>query len=200
MSPKGNLSNDHLNTLFTVNRERLRRMIQLRMDRRLAGRIDASDIIQDAFVEASERFAEFQQSREVSEFVWLRFLTVQKLAAAHRFHLGVQARDARRELRPGRHIEASSADLAAQLVGNLTSPSNAAGRREQKRLVQETLNQMTEVDREILALRHFEQLDNAETAAVLGIEKQAAYRRHVRAIRRLQELLNESNDDEALSV
>jgi len=182
-----------LGELFAQHRERLRRMVQLRLDRRLNGRVDASDVIQDAYVEATERHAEYQAKPEVSPFVWLRFLTSQKLAQLHRFHLGVQARDAGREVSIdcGGRLEASSAALAAKLVGRFSSPSNAANRAELRQQIQDALNAMEEFDREILALRHFEQLDNAEAAQVLSIEPQAAYKRYVRAIRPLKSALND---------
>lgn len=180
-----------LGELFAQHRERLRRMVQLRLDRRLNGRVDASDVIQDAYVDATQRFAEYQSKPEVSPFVWLRFLTSQKLAQLHRFHLGVQGRDAGREVSidGGGRLEASSAALAAKLVGRFSSPSNAANRAELRQQLQDALNAMDEFDREVLALRHFEQLDNAEAAQVLGIENQAAYKRYVRAIRRLKDAM-----------
>lgn len=181
-----------LGELLANHRDRLRRMICLRLDRRLNGRVDASDVIQDAYIDATQRFAEYQANPEVSPFIWLRFLTTQKLAQLHRFHLGTQARDAGREVSidAGGRLEASSAALAAKLVGPFSSPSNAANRAELRQQIQDALNSMEENDREILALRHFEQLDNNEAAQVLGVEPQAAYKRYVRAIRRLRDLLS----------
>jgi RNA polymerase sigma-70 factor (ECF subfamily) len=183
--------------LFAAHRERLKRMVRLRLARRLSARVDASDVIQDAFAEATQRFAEYQANPEVSEFVWLRFLTGQKLSQIHRHHLGMQMRDADREvsLHRGSAPEATSAALAAQLVGQLTSPSNAVARAEQSRLVQQALSGMDEIDREVLALRHFEQLSNPEAAQVLGIEEAAAYKRYVRALRRLKEILQSVRDN-----
>lgn len=180
-----------LGELFANHRERLRRMIMLRLDRRLNGRVDASDVIQDAYVEATRRFDEYSANPEVSPFVWLRFLTVQKLSQLHRYHLGTHARDAGREVSidGGARPEASSAALASQLVGRFSSPSNAANRAEIRQQIQDALNKMDEFDREILAMRHFEQLDNAETAEVLEIGTQTSYKRYVRAIRRLRNLL-----------
>ncbi len=183
-----------LGELFAQHRERLRRMVQLRLDRRLNGRVDASDVIQEAYIDATQRFPDYQANPEVSPFVWLRFLTTQKLAQLHRFHLGTQARDAGREVSidAGGRLEASSAALAAKLAGRVSSPSNAANRAELRQQIQDALNSMEEFDREILALRHFEQLDNNETAQVHDIETQTAYKRYVRAIRRLKESLDDS--------
>ncbi len=186
--PFGGTDRDQLTELLARSRDRLRRMVRLRMDRRLHGRIDASDVIQEAYVEASVRFAEYQEAPDVPPFVWLRFLTGQKLVQLHRRHLGAQSRDAGREvsLYRGAMPEATSMALAAQLIGKLTSPTQAVARAELKMRVQDALNEMDELDREVLALRHFEQLTNAETAQVLGIKTEASYKRYVRALKRLK--------------
>src|SRR3989442_2789770 len=124
-------------------------------------------------------------------FIWLRFITAQRLVMLHWHHLGIEARDVGREvsLYRGALPEATSAALAAQLVGRLTSPSVAAVRAEMKIRLQEALNSMDPMDREVLALRHFEQLSNAETAEVLGIQESAASKRYVRALKKLKEIL-----------
>lgn len=182
-----------LGELFEQYGERLRRMVRLRLDRRMRGRVDESDVIQEAYLEATERFAEYQKNPEVPPFIWLRFLTGQKLAQLHRRHLGTQARAVGREVQlyRGAMPSATSAALAAQLVGQQTSPSEAAVRAELKLRVQEALNGMDEIDREVLALRHFEQLTNAEAAQVLDIDEPAAYKRYVRALKRLKGLFGE---------
>jgi len=174
-------------------RNRLRRMVALRMDRRLQGRIDASDVIQETYLEASSRLAEYLREPTMPFYIWLRFLTGQRLAMLHRHHLGIQARDAGREvsLYKGALPEATSAALAAQLVGRFTSPSVAAVRAEMKIRLQEALNSMDSMDREVLALRHFEQLSNAETAEVLGLKPPAACNRYVRALERLKAILTD---------
>jgi RNA polymerase sigma-70 factor (ECF subfamily) len=125
-------------------------------------------------------------------FLWLRFLTGQKLVTLHRHHLGCQMRDAGREvaLYRGRLPETSSAALAAQLLGREVRPSEAAIRAELKVRLQEALNRMDAIDREVLALRHFEQLSLAETAQVLGLTESGASRRHLRALKRLKEVLS----------
>jgi RNA polymerase sigma-70 factor (ECF subfamily) len=180
-----------LGELFQQHRERLHRMVRLRLDRRLRTRIDASDVIQDAYLEAAQRFEEYQKNPEVPPFIWLRFLTGQKLTQLHRRHLGAQGRSVGREVQlyGGAMPGATSAALAAQLVGQHTSPSEAAVRAELKLRVQEALNDMDEIDREVLALRHFEQLTNAETAQVLDISEEAGYKRYVRALKRLKDIL-----------
>ena len=180
-----------LEGLLERYRARLRRMIKLRLDRRLQGRVDPSDVIQEAYLEVSRGLAEYLRDPSMPFFLWLRLVTGQKLALVHRQHLGVQARDAGREvsLYRGALPEATSAALAAQLIGQRTSPSQAAARAELKIRLQEALNRMDELDREVLALRHFEHLSNAETARVLGISETAACNRYVRALERLKRIL-----------
>jgi RNA polymerase sigma-70 factor (ECF subfamily) len=184
--------NEQWGALLERHRERLRRMVVLRMDRRLQGRIDASDVIQEAYLEASTRMADYLKQPTMPFFLWLRFLTSQKLQELHRHHLGAQARDVVREvyLYQGALPETSSAALAAQLLGHLTQPSQAAIRAEMKIRLQDALNSLDALDREVLALRHFEHLSNAETAQTLGIRKSAASKRYIRALKKLREILS----------
>jgi RNA polymerase sigma-70 factor, ECF subfamily len=177
--------------LLQRHRERLRRMVDLRLDRRLHGRIDASDVIQEAYLEASARLPEYLRQPSMPFFLWLRYLTGQKLLELHRHHLGTQMRDAGREvsLYRGSLPEASSAALTAQLLGHDTRPSEAAVRAERKIRLQEALNSMDALDREVLALRHFEHLNNAETAQALGLQESAASKRYIRALKKLKEIL-----------
>jgi RNA polymerase sigma-70 factor (ECF subfamily) len=174
------------------HRDRLRRMVALRLDRRLQGRIDPSDVIQEAYLDAARRLPEYLRDPEpMPVFLWLRFLAAQALQALHRKHLGVQARDAGRELsiQGGRMPQATSAALAAQLLGHDTRASEAAIRAEQKLRLEQALNQMDPLDREVLALRHFEQLSNGECARVLGLKETTATKRYIRALRKLKEVL-----------
>ena len=177
-----------LGTLLSENRSRLHRMVQLRMDRRLQGRVDASDVIQEAYVEATERLAEYERDPKMPPFLWLRFITAQRLLRIHRSHFGVQARDPRREISlfAGNMPEATSAALAAQLIGQQTSPSQAAMRAETRLQLQEALNALGEIDREVLALKHSEQLTSGEIAVVLDISESAARKRYIRALRKLK--------------
>jgi RNA polymerase sigma-70 factor (ECF subfamily) len=178
-------------SLLGRHRERLRRMVEIRLDRRLQARIDASDVIQDAFVEVSERLDEYLANPKLPVFLWLRLVVGERLLRLHRHHLGAQMRDADREvsLFRGALPAASSAALAAQLLGRHTSPTQAAVRAERVLRVQEALNSLDAVDREILSLRHFEELTAAEAAEVLGIEESAAAKRYFRALKRLKQVL-----------
>ena len=179
--------------LLTRHRERLRRQVAFRMDQRLQGRIDPSDVIQEVCLEAAAALAAYLRRPAIPFFLWLRGITSNKLLELHRYHLGTQMRDARREvsLYHGASPETTSAALAAQLLGHATRPSEAAIRAEAKLRLQEALNGMDSLDREVLALRHFEQLSPAETAQVLGISKKAAGMRYLRALKRLKEILTD---------
>ena len=178
--------------LLARHRDRLRRMVALRLDRRLQGRIDASDVIQEAYVEASARLPEYMRDRSMPFFLWLRFITGQKMLALHRHHLGTRMRDAGREvsLYRGTLPETTSAALADFLLGRSAGPSAAAMRAETKVRLQEALNSMDAVDREVLALRHFEHLSNVEAAEVLGLHEAAASKRYLRALKRLKDILS----------
>jgi RNA polymerase sigma-70 factor, ECF subfamily len=177
--------------LFAAYRDRLKRMIRLRLDGRLRGRLDDSDVLQEAFLDIQRKADEFA-SRGMTAYLWMRLITAERLLVLHRHHLGAQMRDAGQEvsLRHGGSPAATTHSLANFLLGRLTSPTQAAIRAEQQLRLQEALNGMDPIDREILALRHFEELSNAESAAVLGLTKQAASNRYIRALKRLKEILS----------
>jgi len=177
--------------LFSRYRERLTRIVQLRLDRRLYGRLDASDVVQEATIEASRRLAEYARTQPMGFFLWMRQLATQKLIDAHRHHLGTQKRDVSQEVSLYRQAipEATSTALAAQLLGRLTTPTAAAVRAELQIHIQDVLNSLDPIHREVLVLRHFEHLSNSETAETLGISKSAASKRFIVAIRRLKDCL-----------
>src|SRR5688572_19889665 len=134
--------------LFALHRDRLKRMVHLRLSRRLQGRVDDSDVVQEAMLFASEKLPEYAADPKLPVYLWLRHLTGLKLAEVHRRHLGTQLRDADREvtLHRGGLPEADSASLAAHLLGTITSPSEAAVKAEQRLYVQEALNAMDPTD------------------------------------------------------
>lgn len=166
------------------HRDRLRTLIDLRLEPRVRARIDASDVIQETFVEATRRAAEFGERQEVPFYIWLRFLAVQRLAQLHRHHLGTQKRDARRETRGWSGPEASSIALGQSLAAAGPTPSERLMAEEERTRVLATLETLKPEDREILALRHVEGLSNRECALVLAIGETAASQRYVRAARR----------------
>jgi RNA polymerase sigma-70 factor (ECF subfamily) len=182
---------DAWKALFDRDRDRLRRMVALRMDRRLQGRVDPSDVIQEAHIEAMARLPEYLRLPDMPYFLWLRLIVGQRLTLLHRRHLGAKARNAGREigLYHGALPQATSAALAARLLGHLTQPSAAAVRAERKIRIETALNAMDDLDREILALPHFEQLSNDEAAQALGLSKSTASKRYVRALQKLKEIL-----------
>jgi RNA polymerase sigma-70 factor (ECF subfamily) len=163
-------------------------MVRLRMDRRLQGRVDPADVLQDAYLAVRGKFPQYIADPPMPFFLWLRLEVGQKLVDAHRFHLGTQMRDAGQEvsLHQGALPQVSSLSLAEHLMGRLTPASQVAMRVELKLRVQEALNSMDPNDREVLMLRHFEELSNAEAAQVLGIKPSAAVNRYVRALKRLK--------------
>lgn len=180
-----------LGRLWDQYRDRLRRVVRLRLDRRLQGRVDSDDVLQEAFLDFQARAAEYARQPDMPFFLWLRFLTGQRLQLVHRQHLGTQMRDAGREvsLHRGAMPQATSVSLAAQLLGRFTSVTQAVQRAEMQLTLQEAINGLDPIDREILALRHFEELSNDETAQVLDLKPSAASSRHVRALKRLRDVL-----------
>lgn len=179
--------------LFLRHRERLWRTVNFRMDRRLAGRVDADDVLQDAYLAAAQRQGHYVADPSWSPFVWLRMIVMQTLTDVHRHHLGTQMRDAGREaVAPGRRYpQTTTISLAAQFVGHLTSPSRAAVRAEALAQMEQAIATMDPLDQEVLALRHFEELSNSEVAEVLEIQQKAASIRYVRALKRLRAALSQ---------
>src|SRR5262245_6961733 len=171
---------------------RLRRMVRLRLSRRLQGLVDDSDVLQEAYLDVARRLPEYVRDPKLSFFLWVRHLTGLKLAEIHRRYLGTQSRDADREisLHRGGLPEADSISLAAHLLGQLTTPSQAAVKAERRLMVQDALAALDSLDREVLALKHFEQLSTGEMAEVLGLSKAEAGSRYLRAIKRLRETLS----------
>src|SRR4051794_17875790 len=182
-----------LAALFSRHRDRLRRMVDFRLDARLRGRVSTSDVLQESYIDALKRLPHFQADPSVPFFIWLRTVTVQRLIEVHRQHLGAQARDAAREVRLGEGgaIEAST-ERMAELIGDATSPSQAAQRLEVMAHLRRALDGLDPIDREVLALRHFEELSNQEVAALLGIQAAAASKRYVRALERLRDALEQT--------
>jgi RNA polymerase sigma-70 factor, ECF subfamily len=177
-----------LAVLFSQHRERLWRMVNFRMHPRLSGRVDPEDVLQDAYLAAVQRLVHYRDESAMSPFIWIRMIVMQTLTDVHRHHLGTQMRDAGREVPvPGWHNpQTTSASLAAVLMGQFTSPSQAAARAEMSDHVERAIADMDPLDQEVLALRHFEELSNNEVAEVLGIQQKAASIRYVRAIKRLK--------------
>ena len=182
-------------TLLARHQERLRCVASFRLDPSLRGRVDAADVVQEAFAAATARRAEFFAQSEQPLFLWLRWMVGNALLELYRHHLGARMRDARREVPPGCSLDMGGDDTRAALVAHLTAgatgPATAAGRAEVKARLEEAMGRMDPADREVVALRHYEQLTSAEAARVLGIQERAAAKRYLRALERLREILSD---------
>jgi RNA polymerase sigma-70 factor, ECF subfamily len=173
--------------------DRLKRMIAVRADPRLAARVDPADLLQDALTDAFVQLPEYVRDPRLPVFMWLRMVTGGRLHKAHRHHLGAQQRDVRREVRLDDGIpEASSAALVRSLFAAGDSPARSAARREEAAQVRNMLDELDPIDREALVLRHFEQLSAAEAAEALGISRVAMARRYFRALKALRAALGGS--------
>lgn len=177
--------------LFESFRTRLHTLVEVRIDRRIRARVDASDIVQEAFVDAVRRFPEFQRDRKMSPYLWLRFLTMQQLTLAHRRHLGVKARAAGREqsIEAMQQAGVDSGVMAFCLAGNDSTPSAQVSRAEGIQNLTVALDAMEPLDREVLALRHFEQLKNVEIAQVLDMTESGVSQRYRRALKKIGQAL-----------
>ena len=181
---------------FFAVEARLKRIVNFRLDYRLGGRVSESDVIQETYVRAAKRIDSFLDKDDMPFFVWLRLEVSQKLAEIHRHHFGAEKRDVRKEvkLRSNNESGRTSMALAAHIVAQLTSPSMLMQRAEQIATLEATLSEMNELDREVIALRNFEELSNLETAKTLGIEPAAASKRYLRALKRLREIMEKAKN------
>ena len=177
--------------LFALYRGPLERMIDFRLDPRLNGRVAASDVLQETYLDALKRAPHYFKKPDMPFGLWLRLIAGQRLVDVHRQHLGAQMRSVVQEisLPQGAWAGASSACLAAHLVGQFTPASQALERMEMAAKVESALASLEPIDREVLSLRHFEELTNGEVATILGIEKAAASKRYLRALERLRTAL-----------
>jgi RNA polymerase sigma-70 factor (ECF subfamily) len=171
--------------VFELHRERLRRMVHFRLDPRLVGRVDAEDVVQEAYLDSQKRLSAWRADPRAFH-VWLRLVVKQTMIDVHRRHLGTAMRDAAQE----RGL-AQSQTLSRMFAARVTSPSQAVLRLERQQQVEAALAAMDEIDREVLMLRHFEELSNKEVAEVLGIQENAASNRYVRALGRLKGMLSD---------
>jgi len=180
-----------ISELFDLHRAQLRRMIGARLDQRLQGRLDPSDVLQESFIDFAQALPSYAQNPDAPFHLWLRCIVGRKLRALHRQHLGTEKRDAKRDVSIYQDAvpEANSASLAGQLLGKLTTPSQALQRAEIQLHIQNAICDLDPEDREIISLRHYEQLNNRDTAAVLGMSEAAASIRFIRALRRLKDRL-----------
>lgn len=182
--------------LLARHRQRLRRMIVVRMDERLSARIDPSDVVQEALIVAAKKLPAYLCKPAVSFYPWLRRIAWERLLDAHRRHLQAGRRSVSREEPPGLS-DTSAIELADRLVAGGTNPLARLLRDELCARVQAILARLADGDREILLLRHLEQLTSAESAEVLGIGQEAAKKRYLRAVQRFRRLLGDESPGES---
>ncbi len=187
-----------VNALLDRHREALRRMIDLRMDRAIQQRVDASDIVQDVLIEANRRLSEYLKDPVMPFHLWLRHMARDRLIDAHRRHRQAARRSLDREqpLVAARYLDQSTLDLAGQLADRELTPAAAATWHELQRRFQAALDTLEEQDQEVVLMRHFEHLGNSEVAQALGLSEAAAGMRYLRAMRRLREKLDEAGSSE----
>ena len=177
--------------LLSNHREPLRRMIGLRLDPALAARVDASDIVQDVLLEAHRRLADYLRNPTMPFGLWLRHIAKDHVIDAHRRHRQAQRRSLDREqpLVPAALADHSSFELAGQILDQELTPATAAIRHELQRRLDTAIQELDEDDREVILMRHGEQLSNQEVATALGLSEAAASMRYLRAVRRLRAVL-----------
>jgi RNA polymerase sigma-70 factor, ECF subfamily len=189
----GRGKSDAVNQLLERHRASLRKLINLRLDRQIARRVDASDIVQDVLLEANQRLQEYLADPCMPFHLWLRHLAKDRIIDMHRRHRGAQRRslDRERPLARPQYGDQSSFDLASQLAAGELTPAAASIRKELEQRFLFALDQLDDDDRDILLMRHFEQLGNQEVADALGLSAAAAGMRHLRALRKLRAVLGE---------
>ena len=181
-------SKESLAVVFEKHRDRLHRMIECRLDPRVAVRLSAEDILQDSFVEASARLSEYVRDPNVPVFIWLRFLVGQQVQIAHRKHRSTNKRSVTKEVRNARLSTTSLlTELAQYMLASDTTPSMVISQQELNENIRNHVESLEEIDREILTLRHFEELTNAEAATELSISNSAASKRYHRALKKLRD-------------
>jgi RNA polymerase sigma-70 factor (ECF subfamily) len=182
---------DARDRLLVRHQSRLRKMIAARIDRRLLPRIDPSDVVQDVMAEAAQRLPEYLRERPMPFYPWLRQLAWDRLIDLHRRHLHASRRSVLREEPDVLTLpDESAAELAERLILSASSPSEQMLREEARERVRRALEHLSALYRDVLELRHLEQLSVAETAAVLGVSEGTVKTRHVRALKRLREILD----------
>lgn len=178
-----------LGRAFDHYRGSLRRMVGVRLDPRLRRRVDPSDVVQEAYLEVARQGSPRAAGGRLPFFLWLRLVVGQRVLAVERRHLGAQARDARREAPAAAGPHAQTEAFATLVASSMTSVAGHAVRAEMQIIIQQALERMSPLDREVLVMRHYEDLSNVEVAQELGLTRVAARQRYVRAARRLREVL-----------
>jgi RNA polymerase sigma-70 factor (ECF subfamily) len=192
LAEAGQGKSDAVNHLLERHRASLRKIVQLRLDRQVARRVDASDIVQDVLLEANDRLREYLADPRMPFHLWLRHLAKDRIIDMHRrHHAQRRSLDREQSLASPQFGDQSSFDLAGQLAAGELTPAAASIRKELEQRFLTAMEQLDEDDRDILMMRHFEQLSNTEAAEALGMSTAAAGMRHLRALRKLRAVLGE---------
>ncbi|EAQ80929.1 sigma-70 family RNA polymerase sigma factor [Blastopirellula marina] len=183
--------------LLERHRDSLRRMVEMRLDRKIRRRVDASDVVQDVLVEANRRLADYMDNPKMPFHLWLRHLAHDRIIDAHRRHRASQKRsvDLEQNIAAPLNVDQSSINIIAQICDRELTPAAAATMHELQARFEQAIAQLEDVDREVVVMRHFEQLSNQEVAAALELSAAAASMRYLRALRRLRVLLGEPTDE-----
>lgn len=188
---------DAVNALMERHRLALRKMVALRLDRQIASRVDASDVVQDVLIEANRRLSDYIDEGKMPFHLWLRQLAKDRIIDMHRRHHAQRRTvDKEQPIKAGGNMDRSSMDLEGQLKDHNLTPAAANIRKELEGRFFEALEDLSEQDREIILMRHQEHLGNSEVAEALGLAPAAAGMRYLRAMRRLREVLKEDSEDE----
>ena len=194
IATEGQAREQLLGQLMEDYRERLLRMVHLRMHPHVRSRVDASDVIQETYIEARRQIETYVKNPRLPFFLWLRRLAGDRVMRAHRTHLDAKKRDSRRECEPSDALPDVSAPALTEFISaSQTTPTQGVARAELAQRVKELVDALSPLDREIVSLRHFEHLSNDEAAIELGISQQAASNRYVRALKRLSNALELSD-------
>ena len=181
-----------VNDLMERHRQSIRQMVALRLDKQIAGRVDASDVVQDVLVEANKRLSDFITEAKMPFHLWLRQLAKDRIIDMHRRHHAQRRTvDKEQPIKAGGNMDRSSMDLEGQLRDPQLTPAAANIRKEMEGRFFEALEELNEQDREIILMRHAEHLGNSQVAEALGLSPAAAGMRYLRAVRRLREVLKE---------
>lgn len=181
-----------INRLLERHRDAVRRLVQMRLDTRVQRRVDVSDVVQDVFVEANRRLADYVAAGQPMAFhLWLRQIAKDRIIDAHRRHRASAKRSVDREqaMNVPADMDRSSMELVAQIVDRELTPAAAATQHEMAQRVEAAIAQLPDQDAEIIVMRHYEHLTNQEIALALELTEPAASMRYLRAVRRLREIL-----------
>ncbi len=184
--------------LLERHRDALRRMADMRLDNRIRQRVDASDIVQEALIEVSRRLPQYLENPVMPFHLWTRQIMTDRLIDAHRRHRVSKKRSVDLEQAPvvAANLDHSTIQFGPQLTDDQLTPAANAIQQEMQRQFVAAVDELDEQDREIIVMRHFEQLSNQEVAQILDLSEPAASMRYLRAFRRLRKLLAPGGDSE----